>query len=211
MNVFIGIDPSVNSTGMTIRSSEGFVRFFIIKENKLTKKEKVAAVKNADIFQYCHYEKEEVCNAKSSYERELYKAHNLSTIADTIYNMIDEVIRQLRKEHDIENIVICMEGISYGSVRSSAVMDLAGLNYLIRDRLHHHTIIGLLFVTPPAEIKKNFTGSGNANKDLMITTFKGSYPDFDLPKIDDVADSYAQSIYAEYLYSNMKGHMDEFI
>ena len=136
MNVYIGIDPSINSTGMTIRSSEGFVRFFIIKENKLTKKEKVAQTTNIDIFEYCQYIKEEVNHANTSYERELYKAHNISTIADTIYNIIDRVLYQMKKENTIENIVICMEGISYGSIRSSAVMDLAGLNYLIRDRLH---------------------------------------------------------------------------
>lgn len=205
MNVYIGIDPSINSTGMTIRSSEGFVRFFIIKENKLTKKEKAAQTTNIDIFEYCQYIKEEVNHAKTSYERELYKAHNLSTIADTIYNIIDRVLYEMKKESTVENIVICMEGISYGSIRSSAVMDLAGLNYLIRDRLHHHTIVtDMLFVTPPAEIKKDFTGSGNANKDLMVATFKGSFPDFDLPKIDDIADSYAQSLYAEHLFQNMK-------
>lgn len=55
-----------------------------------------------------------------------------------------------------------MEGISYGSIHSAAVMDLAGLNYLIRDRLYHHTVVGTLLVTPPAEIKKFFTGDGTA-------------------------------------------------
>ncbi len=196
MNVFIGIDPSINSTGMTIRTDTGFCRFFIIKGDKLTKKEKNAQSNNSEIFEYCLYQKENVKDTNNAHERELAKAHNLSTIADTIYNIIEELLQQFRKTSTIDSVTIRMEGISYGSIHSAAVMDLAGLNYLIRDRLHHHTVVGTLLVTPPAEVKRFYTGSGNANKQLMISTFKGSFPDFDLPKIDDVCDSEGMAKYA---------------
>lgn len=196
MNVFIGIDPSINSTGMTIRTDTGFCRFFIIKGDKLTKKEKNAQSNNSEIFEYCLYQKENVKDTNNAHERELAKAHNLSTIADTIYNIIEESLQKFRKTNTIDSVTICMEGISYGSIHSAAVMDLAGLNYLIRDRLHHHTVVGTLLVTPPAEVKRFYTGSGNANKQLMISTFKGSFPDFDLPKIDDVCDSEGMAKYA---------------
>ena len=196
MNVFIGIDPSINSTGMAIRTDTGFCRFFIIKGDKLTKKEKNAWSNNYEIFEYCLYQKENVKDTNNAHERELAKAHNLSTIADTIYNIIEELLQKFRKTSTIDSVTICMEGISYGSIHSAAVMDLAGLNYLIRDRLHHHTIVGTLLVTPPAEVKRFYTGSGNANKQLMISTFKGSFPDFDLPKIDDVCDSEGMAKYA---------------
>ena len=196
MNVFIGIDPSINSTGMAIRTDTGFCRFFIIKGDKLTKKEKNAQSNNSEIFEYCLYQKENVKDTNNAHERELAKAHNLSTIADTIYNIIEELLQQFRKTSTIDSVTICMEGISYGSIHSAAVMDLAGLNYLIRDRLHHHTVVGTLLVTPPAEVKRFYTGSGNANKQLMISTFKGSFPDFDLPKIDDVCDSEGMAKYA---------------
>lgn len=196
MNVFIGIDPSINSTGMTIRTDTGFCRFFIIKGDKLTKKEKNAQSANFEIFEYCLYQKENVKDTNNAHERELAKAHNLSTIADTIYNIIEELLQQFRKTGTVDSVTICMEGISYGSIHSAAVMDLAGLNYLIRDRLHHHTVVGTLLITPPAEVKRFYTGSGNANKQLMISTFKGSFPDFDLPKIDDVCDSEGMAKYA---------------
>ena len=196
MNVFIGIDPSINSTGMTVRTDTGYCRFFIIKGDKLTKKEKNAQSDNSEIFEYCLYQKENVKDTNNAHERELAKAHNLSTIADTIYNIIEEFLQQFRKTSTIDSVTICMEGISYGSIHSAAVMDLAGLNYLIRDRLHHHTVVGTLLVTPPAEVKRFYTGSGNANKQLMISTFKGSFPDFDLPKLDDIADSDSMAKYA---------------
>lgn len=200
MNVFIGIDPSINSTGMTIRTDTGYCRFFIIKGDKLTKKEKNAQLDNSEIFEYCLYQKENVKDTNNAHERELAKAHNLSTIADTIYNIIEESLHQLRKISTIDSVTICMEGISYGSIHSAAVMDLAGLNYLIRDRLHHHTVVGTLLVTPPPEIKKFFTGSGTANKLVIINCFKQIYPNFELPKIDDIADSYSMSKYAQKIY-----------
>ena len=202
MNIFIGIDPSINSTGLTIRTDDGYCQFFIIKENKLSKKEMKAATEYSGIFHYCQYLKENVHDTKNAYERELAKAHNLSNIADTIYNVISEAIRQLKLKGKVESITVCMEGISYGSIHSAAVMDLAGLNYLIRDRMHHHTVVGTLIVAPPAEIKKYATGQGNASKDLMVTTFKGSFPDFDLPKIDDISDSFFMSKYAQYMFEN---------
>ena len=196
MNVFIGIDPSINSTGMTIRTDTGFCRFFIIKGDKLTKKEKNAQSDNSEIFEYCLYQKENVKDTNNAHERELAKAHNLSTIADTIYNIIEELLQQFRKTSTIDSVTICMEGISYGSIHSAAVMDLAGLNYLIRDRLHHHTVVGTLLVTPPAEIKKFFTGDGTAKKLVIINCFKQLYPNFNLPKIDDVCDSEGMAKYA---------------
>lgn len=200
MNVFIGIDPSINSTGMTIRTDTGFCRFFIIKGDKLTKKEKNAQLNNYEIFEYCLYQKENVKDTNNAHERELAKAHNLSTIADTIYNIIEELLQQLRKTGTVDSVTICMEGISYGSIHSAAVMDLAGLNYLIRDRLHHHTVVGTLLVTPPAEIKKFFTGDGTAKKLVIINCFKQLYPNFNLPKMDDIADSYSMSKYAQKIY-----------
>lgn len=200
MNVFIGIDPSINSTGMAIRTDTGFCRFFIIKGDKLTKKEKNAQSDNSEIFEYCLYQKENVKDTNNAHERELAKAHNLSTIADTIYNIIEELLQQFRKNSTIDSVTICMEGISYGSIHSAAVMDLAGLNYLIRDRLHHHTVVGTLLVTPPAEIKKFFTGDGTAKKLVIINCFKQLYPNFNLPKMDDIADSYSMSKYAQKIY-----------
>ena len=200
MNVFMGIDPSINSTGMTIRTDTGFCRFFIIKGDKLTKKEKNAQLDNSEIFEYCLYQKENVKDTNNAHERELAKAHNLSTIADTIYNIIEELLQKFRKTSTIDSVTICMEGISYGSIHSAAVMDLAGLNYLIRDRLHHHTVVGTLLVTPPAEIKKFFTGDGTAKKLVIINCFKQLYPNFNLPKMDDIADSYSMSKYAQKIY-----------
>lgn len=194
-NIFIGIDPSVNSTGMTILNDEGYCRFFIIKGGKLSKKEINASKEYSDIFEYILYDKQEVKDSKNSYERELFKTHNLIEISNCILNEINVKVSEFV---NVNSITICMEGISYGSIKSSAVMDLAGLNYLLRDRLKN--VSSKLYICPPGEIKKYYAGSGNANKELMISTFKGAFPDFDLPKTDDVVDSYAMASFARHMF-----------
>lgn len=195
MHVFIGIDPSINSTGITIKNSDGSCNFFIVKGGRLTKKEKEASLKYVDIFKYILYDKKEVKETEDRYEFELAKAHNLSCIADTILSLINDIIYNMNKESKVESISICMEGISYGSIKSAAIMDLAGLNYLIRDRLKEK--FDNFFICPPAEIKKFYTGSGNSNKDLMIKAFRGTFPDLNLPKIDDLVDSYAMASFVQ--------------
>ena len=207
--LYVGIDPSVNSTGMTIRDDKGFVRFFIVKGGKLTKKEAKAEEENREVFSYKLYDKTDVSTAETAYHREMIKASNLRNIADTVVATILSAIEEYSTicDEEVEEVYVCMEGISYGSVRSSAVMDLAALNYLIRDRLIDERRITRTYIAPPAEIKKFATGSGNANKDLMIAAFAGTWPDLTLPKLDDVCDSWFMSRYAQYKEEQKSGSM----
>ena len=207
--LYVGIDPSVNSTGMTIRDDKGFVRFFIVKGGKLTKKEVKAEEENREVFSYKLYDKTDVSTAETAYHREMIKAGNLRNIANTVVATIVSVIKEYSTIYteEVDEVYVCMEGISYGSVRSSAVMDLAGLNYLIRDRLISESRITRTYIAPPAEIKKFATGSGNANKDLMIAAFAGTWPDLTLPKVDDVCDSWFMSRYAQYKEEQKSGSM----
>lgn len=197
-NIYIGIDPSINSTGITIRCGND-VSFYIIKGSKLTKKEKQAQEDNKEVFEYIVYDKEEL--SKDHYVRELNKATNISSIADSVYSLLLKVYRLYieEKKEKVGKVVACMEGISYGSIKSAAVMDLAGLNYMIRDRiLQDGSFIDYLYIAPPAEIKRFATGQGNANKVLMIAAFQGTWPDLTLPKVDDVCDSWFMSKFAQY-------------
>ena len=62
MNIFVGIDPSINSTGVCILETDDNnkqvnCKFYIIKNNKLTKKESKAGDDNAKMFQYVLYDK----------------------------------------------------------------------------------------------------------------------------------------------------------
>lgn len=201
----IGIDPSINSTGVVIQQrKDGKVikeNFYIIKGEKLTKKEKLAE-EGISNFNYMIYNKIPITGIDDNHELELIKTTNFFQICTTIYDIIKDNLK------DINNIKIVMEGISYGStIRTKSVFDLAGLNYLIRkyifslrDDLFRKYNSFNFYVCTPSEIKKHVTGKGNANKDQMMSVFKILKSNMNLiPKLDDICDAWFMSEYSNIL------------
>ena len=188
--LYVGIDPSINSTGVTINIWENnslFTEvFYIIKGNKLTKKEqKVTEDDDLSAVIYSTYEKIDIKDAGDSHELELIKTKNLLNIV----NVISHIITVYSKHCD--NIYVGMEGLSYGSsVRTRSIYELAGLNYLIRNELMTKHMCKL-YILPPTEVKKFATGIGNCSKDAVINVFSSIFPNLlKIPKIDDIADSW---------------------
>ena len=188
--LYVGIDPSINSTGITINIWENnslFTEvFYIIKGNKLTKKEqKVTEDDDLNKVIYSTYEKIDIKDAKDSHELELIKTKNLLNIV----NIINHIITVYSKHCDY--IYVGMEGLSYGSsVRTRSIYELAGLNYLIRNELMTKHMCKL-YILPPTEVKKFATGIGNCSKDAVINVFSSIFPNLlKIPKIDDIADSW---------------------
>lgn len=204
MNLFIGIDQSINSTGITVELNNDNHFYIITGKHKLTTKEQKAH-DTYSCFDYIVYEKKDIKDAKDSHEAELFKTYNLINISKTIISIISYYIQQ--NSNTIENIYICMEGISYQSGNTSSIIDLAGLNYIIRTDiirfLNKMNINYKLIVAPPSEIKKFASGNGAAKKDVMIKLFETIYPNLYLiPKIDDIADSYWMKEYAKSIYNH---------
>ncbi len=188
--LYVGIDPSINSTGVTINIWENnslFTEvFYIIKGNKLTKKEqKVTEDDDLNKVIYSTYEKIDIKDANDSHELELIKTKNLLNIV----NVISHIITVYSKHCDY--IYVGMEGLSYGSsVRTRSIYELAGLNYLIRNELMTKHMCKL-YILPPTEVKKFATGIGNCSKDAVINVFSSIFPNLlKIPKIDDIADSW---------------------
>ena len=188
--LYVGIDPSINSTGVTINIWENnslFTEvFYIIKGNKLTKKEqKVTEDGDLNKVIYSTYEKIDIKDAHDSHELELIKTKNLLNIV----NVISHIITVYSKHCDY--IYVGMEGLSYGSsVRTRSIYELAGLNYLIRNELMTKHMCKL-YILPPTEVKKFATGIGNCSKDAVINVFSSIFPNLlKIPKIDDIADSW---------------------
>lgn len=188
--LYVGIDPSINSTGVTIniwKDNSLFTEvFYIIKGNKLTKKEQnVAEDDDLNKVIYSTYEKIDIKDAHDSHELELIKTKNLLNIV----NVISHIITVYSKHCD--NIYVGMEGLSYGSsVRTRSIYELAGLNYLIRNELMTKHMCKL-YILPPTEVKKFATGIGNCSKDAVINVFSSIFPNLlKIPKIDDIADSW---------------------
>lgn len=196
--LYVGIDPSINSTGITIARYENDVeveiKFYIIKNGKLTKRESVAN-DSIDNFEYIIYNKIDLTQFKDdNHVFEYYKTKNMVEVVDTIYDLI---LNEVKKYSAIVNVVI--EGISYGSsIRTKSIFDLAGLNYMIRYKLITGDIQHLnLSIATPSNIKKYATGKGNANKESIMTIFKYIFPEMqNIPKLDDIADSYFMAMFS---------------
>ena len=207
-NKYIGIDPSINSTGVVIRTcdednKEMSIKYYILKgdihattksgdaKSPLTKRE-LSAAERYDNFNYVVYDKIPVSDDKI--KNEMCKTNSFRSLVAALVNIL------YKECADADKVHVVMEGISYGStIRTSSVFDLAGLNYMIRDAVIglFDYVQGSLVIAPPAHVKKFATGMGNANKELMVATFKSIHPEFDIPKLDDVADAFFMSLLAQ--------------
>lgn len=175
MGYIIGIDPSINSTGICIKNDNDYIYYNIV--SKMTKKMKNFKHDKINIIDY-HKE----TNAYSEYElKESQKTHNIYNIC----KIIDELVLKFKPDR------IFMEGISYGSVGSAALVDLAGLNYAIRITIEKYNIP--ITIISPTSVKKFAVSNGQAEKNIIIDAWKRldkSISNVNDIKIDDLADSF---------------------
>lgn len=205
MNIFVGIDPSINSTGVCILETDDNnkcvnCKFYIVKSGKLTKKESKAEDDNIKIFQYVLYDKLDtsIKNIEDYKTLELNKTQNMINVCKCVKDIINKHVSNYK---GVFNLYICQEGISYGStIKTKSVFDLAGLNYLLRSTFINSDICNYFVIAAPSEIKKFATGKGNANKEMIVNMFSCIFPNLHLPKIDDICDAYFMANYASKLF-----------
>lgn len=82
----------------------------------------------------------------------------------------DIIVKRLKEEVNNDEVIIGLEGFSYGSI-SSSTLDLALYNSFLRIKLLEAFGENCIIIISPTEGKKNLSGKGNANKDLMIDSF----------------------------------------
>lgn len=210
---FIGIDPSINSTGVVVRicdSSTGeelYINYYIIKgdthevskkagkQKPALSKRELAAQSRYENFRYVLYDKQHTVK-DMPVENETAKTVSFMSLVSCLTELVKEAAGK------VNEVYVVMEGISYGStIRTSSVFDLAGLNYMIRAALMKDVNCKLI-VSPPAHVKKFATGAGNANKELMTSTFRAIHPELDIPKLDDIADAFFMSLMAQRSHLN---------
>ena len=201
----------MNSTGICVQKYDGenkvYEDFIILKpvdkdkpETKWLNKKEKNAEDNLTNFRYCFYPKVDISIYKdNNHFSEYWKSKNISVCAKTI----KDIVKEWTKDNP-EQICIVMEGISYGSSnRTKSIFDLAGLNYLIRDKFIERPDI-IFTIATPSNIKKFASGNGNCNKDIIVNLFKQTHTKFDIvPKIDDISDAWFMSNYAKQLYESI--------
>lgn len=136
-----------------------------------------------------------------------YRNEQKTKMADAL--MIANLIVDKLKVIIDDEVIIGLEGFSYGSI-SSSTLDLAMYNSFLRMKLIENFGSDVLNIVSPTEGKKVLFGKGNAKKDDMIQAFidnrledellmenalwkycKTKGVDFKQPKpIDDLVDAY---------------------
>ena len=184
-HVSIGIDPSVNSTGICVSGADNDFNIYYLIPSKITKKS-IEWSNGVDWINVYEYNKLSIKEIDKYYERESIKFNNLIVLVETLSRIIDII----QNEYIIDRVI--MEGVSYGSVSGAALVDLSFLNALIRMKLYQKQLE--FFIVAPTEIKKFAVGNGAAEKPSIIMSWKRldknvqSIPDWF--KCDDLADAF---------------------
>lgn len=181
MSCVVGIDPSINSTGVCIHFDDDTYIYYIISSKMTKKMEKFSH----RCVKFLPYDKTNYTDLEYS-DKETVKSINFSKLLNNIQWIIDE--------YKPDKVI--MEGISYGSVSGSSLADLAGLNYIIRMLLIKRNI--KFIIVSPTSLKKFVCANGQAEKDVIIESWKRmdkNINDITDIKIDDLADAYFLSNY----------------
>jgi len=113
-----------------------------------------------------------------------------------LQSIVQKIFEVVSKYHGKEDLKAVMEAPSYCS-KSSAIVQLSGLNYLLRDRFSDWHIP--LAIVPPMSLKKFASGKGNSKKeDMKLAVFKRW--NFE-NKSNDIVDSFALAKMAECIFS----------
>ena len=97
-----------------------------------------------------------------------YRNEQKTKMADALM-IVNLIIDKLKQIIDDE-VIIGLEGFSYGSI-SSSTLDLAMYNSFLRMKLIENFGSDVLNIVSPTEGKKVLFGKGNAKKDDMIQAF----------------------------------------
>ena len=206
ISLYVGIDPSINSTGICVQSYHDNnhirTRFYIVHGGRLTKRENEESERLSGILDIIEYDKIDasIYKKKDNSEFEVAKTKNLISIVSYVSEILNKVSSQLSIEYPGEDIstYVTIEANSFNSrSRSVSLIELCGLNFLIRrEMLSRH--LTQLIVGTPSEMKKYATSKGNADKELVKMVFLTKHPEFknSVLKIDDIADAYFMSCYS---------------
>lgn len=108
-----------------------------------------------------------------------------------------EIIKIIEK---YEPNLVLIEGMAFMARNTTALVQLAGLNYLIREYLFQYNIP--FAIVAPTSLKKFITGSGGSKKDVMLMEI---YKKYNIAFVDDnIADAFSLAKIGEALNSDMQ-------
>lgn len=187
--LYVGIDPSINSTGIAMLHNK-YMQFYQITPNKV----QCSCTTHNVIYKRLE------TNAKNYTADDLNKIRNGRTLAGVIMKLVQQTQTILKEKNcTVKEIHVRMEGSLMSSGfknKQSRVNDLVANNSIIKLALVQHldaNNIQNIEIIAPSQLKKRYTGKGNCGKDLMMETFAKNVPQYDFTqgKNDDIADAHA--------------------
>lgn len=117
------------------------------------------------------------------------------------YDNVSELKRlmKIRDDIDMSSVDIAViEGLAFAVRNSTALVQLSGLNYLVRERLYEEKIPFVLVA--PTSLKKFATNKGNCQKDeVMLACYKRWHVTF---KDNNISDAYILARIGEALLND---------
>jgi Holliday junction resolvasome RuvABC endonuclease subunit len=209
MSNIISIDFSLNSAAICINNNEDYKFISIVNTNSFIGK------KGNVLSEYkVHSELEKLNIVEFIKNKRLKQDKNYKT--DQKNKMKDAIkISSFILDLISANSIVAMEGFSYSS-KSRSFIDLILFASIVRAEIYKKA--KELIIISPSELKKFFTGKGNAGKVQMLRAFEKETLDHDLSiyvkdndlikgekdvvkPIDDLVDAFAIQ---KYLKENMK-------
>lgn len=173
----IGIDPSMNSTGICIKHDGTYkYKLLVTKAARVTKK-MLAAAENMENLDIIQIEKEEAAKGVQG-------AINTTKNIAYIMKLVDLFIMLHKPDY------VVIEAPAFNA--SGRVADLAGLNHAIRLACLEKNIP--FYPVSPTSVKMETVGNGQATKEMMIQTWLALFPEYaplETMKVDDLADAWA--------------------
>lgn len=200
----IGVDFSLNSTGITIHKDNTYIFYNIFNQTvkDFNKSEKYR--NHRMISNYVNLIPINRNIDKTTYQTQEY---DKLVDADKLTNTIIEIVSQW----EASSTTIIIEGFSFGS-KSNSYIDLVEYQSILRFKLQ--SLKYNLVILSPSEIKKAVTGKGNAKKEDVIKAvikeigesndfirfIKNNQKNFtkDIKPIDDICDSLAITLSFEH-------------
>jgi crossover junction endodeoxyribonuclease RuvC len=117
-----------------------------------------------------------------------------------IDSLAKNIVSYVKDRATNENCIIAIEGLALYARNTTALVQLAGLNYFVRKGIMFEVLCPFVIVTPTS-LKKYVTGKGNAKKNSMfLEVYKRWGESFD---DDNLADAYGLAKIATALISEI--------
>lgn len=125
-----------------------------------------------------------IIKSKPGGDHPIDETQRIVKIAEEVMQTIDRVLPKTNPS------IVCIEGLAFSARNTSSLVQLAGLNYLVRALLNQFK--WNFIIVCPTTLKKFITGSGKGDKDQMQMAVYKNYGHESLD--NNECDAYALSV-----------------